>query len=415
MSAGRIRMLFIPNETYPTSRVDVALLFGQELHGRGHLIDFVMQAGSPGVEPTAKGWGGARVLLGPTDTRPGFIHELRRDLLSFRHDLRYLARLRPAEYDVVQVRDKFLIAAVAVVLARVRRVPFFYWLSFPKPEMQLLRAREGRSRYRLLLGLRARFFAWLLYRWILPRSDHVFVQSAVMKQNVCARGIDPDRVTPVPMGVDPADVEAARRLPQFKSDGAVRLAYLGTASADRHLEILVDMLAILRGGGMDAALTIIGDASEPRDRHALEERARQRGVAGHLLITGFLPRLQALELAAGADVCLSPIFPAPVFDVASPTKLVEYMALGVPIVANDHPEQRMVLHQSRAGVCAPWGARHFARGVRWIMRHCREERAAMGGRGREWVAAHRTYRRIADDIERIYLEKVRTYRLGVRQ
>jgi glycosyltransferase involved in cell wall biosynthesis len=415
MTADRIRMLFIPNETYPTSRVDVTLLFGRELHSRGHRIDFVMQAGTTDATLNAEGWEGSRVLLGPTDTRPGIVHEVRRDLLSFWHDLRYLARLRRSEYNAVQVRDKFLIAAVAVVFARVRRVPFFYWLSFPKPEMQLLRASQGRARYRLLLGLRARLFSWLLYRWILPRSDHVFVQSAVMKRNICARGIDPARVTPVPMGVDLADVDAARRLPRTRSGAAVRLAYLGTAAADRHLEILVDMLAILRNGGMDASLIIIGDATEARDRHALEEHARNRGVAGYLRITGFLPRLQALELAADADVCLSPIFPAPVFMVASPTKLVEYMALGVPVVANDHPEQRAVLQQSRAGVCVPWGARHFARAVRWIMKRSWEERAAMGTRGCEWVIAHRTYRRIADDIERIYLETVGHHQPGAQQ
>jgi hypothetical protein len=40
---------------------------------------------------------------------------------------------------------------------------------------------------------------------------------------------------------------------------------------------------------------------------------------------------------------------------ASPTKLVEYMALGKAVVANDHPDQRMVLEQSGAGICVTVG------------------------------------------------------------
>jgi glycosyltransferase involved in cell wall biosynthesis len=86
----------------------------------------------------------------------------------------------------------------------------------------------------------------------------------------------------------------------------------------------------------------------------------------------------------------------------SPTKLVEYLALGLPVVASEHPEQRLILHMSGAGVCAPWGARHFARAVRWLLRRSHEERTSMGARGRAWIETHRTYARIADTLEGKY-------------
>ncbi len=38
---------------------------------------------------------------------------------------------------------------------------------------------------------------------------------------------------------------------------------------------------------------------------------------------------------------------------ASPTKLVEYMAMGKAVVANDHPEQKRVIEESGAGYCVP--------------------------------------------------------------
>jgi len=82
------------------------------------------------------------------------------------------------------------------------------------------------------------------------------------------------------------------------------------------------------------------------------------------------------------------------------------MALGMPVVANDHPEQRAILRESRAGVCVPWAARHFARAVRWLASRGSEERAAMGARGRAWVENNRTYARIADGVERKCLEAI---------
>ncbi len=105
-------------------------------------------------------------------------------------------------------------------------------------------------------------------------------------------------------------------------------------------------------------------------------------------------------MLASADICLSPIHRSPILDVGSPTKLIEYLALGMPVVANDHPEQKVILQASRAGVCVPWGAQYFARAVRWLMRRSPAEREAMGSRGRAWVETNRTYALIAADVER---------------
>jgi len=401
-----MRMLFVANETFPTSRVDVEVLFGRELLGRGHQIDFVMQASEPGVLPQGS-WAGRQVWIGPTDNRDGFLHRLRRQWLGMKHDIRCLRRARRDRYDCIQVRDKFLAGAIGVTLARLRRIPFFFWLSFPTPESDVQRARERMARYPLLTLLRGWLSGLLLYRWILPLSDHVFVQSERMKRDVCARGIDPRKVTPVPMGVDMAELAVRRAMPRATAQSTIQLAYLGVVAAERRLDILIDTLAELRAAGVDASLLIIGDARTPQERAVLEERATRLGVRDRLEITGFLPRDQALERARSADIGISPIYRTPIFEVASPTKLVEYMALGLPVVANDQPDQRQVLSSSRAGVCTPWGARHFARGVRWLMARTPEEREEMGRRGRSWVEAHRSYRRVADDVEKVYVKATR--------
>jgi glycosyltransferase involved in cell wall biosynthesis len=177
-------------------------------------------------------------------------------------------------------------------------------------------------------------------------------------------------------------------------------------NAERRLEVLVDMLALLRSGGMNAKLLLVGHSENPRDRRLLEERAAQLNVTALVEFTGFLPHAEALRRVGEADIGISPIDRGPVFDVGSPTKMIEYMALGLPVVANDHPEQRFILSESRAGVCVPWGARHYARAVRWLMSRGPDERARMGARGRVWVEQNRTYARIADEVERTCLDVI---------
>jgi glycosyltransferase involved in cell wall biosynthesis len=297
------------------------------------------------------------------------------------------------------VSDKFLVASIAAVVARIRGLKFMYWLTFPYPEADLDDARSGAARYPLLTRFRGGTSKWLLYRWILPRSAHVFVQSARMKEDIRAHGIDPAKISPVLTGFDPNSILPAQPRTDSQGPPGVTLAYLGTLVAARHLEVLVDMLARLRSSGIPVRLLLVGHADRERDTLMLQRHAAELGVSEHMEITGFLPQREALARVRQADICLSPFYPSPVLLSTSPTKLVEYLALGCPVVANDHPEQRFILRESRAGVCVPWGARHFARAVRWLMARSHAERAAMGSRGRAWVEVNRTYARIADQME----------------
>ncbi len=406
MSDASVKMIIFCRESFPTTRVDVDILLGAELAGRlGHELDFVMQAGSTNIRPGPHQWHGRTVWVGPTDDGRGVIRRLRKYLSSVWHDLYVLSGIRRGRYQAIQVRDKFLTGVIAAMVARIRGLRFFYWLSFPIPESRMARAREGNARYPVLTYLRGSLSGHLLYRVILPLSDHVFVQSQQMKEDVCSHGISAGKVTPVPMGVALRDIGGFRSAagpPPDRPDGDIVLAYLGTLNPQRRLEILVDMLRMVRDRGVAARLVFIGGGDDPQDAERLLHRARELGVSEYVQVTGLLPRDEALRCVRAADVGLSPFFPTPILRSTSPTKLVEYLAVGLPVIANDHPEQRRVLRESRAGLCVPWDARHFARAAVWLARRSEAVRSRMGERGRDWVTENRAYPRIAEAVEQCY-------------
>lgn len=103
-----------------------------------------------------------------------------------------------------------------------------------------------------------------------------------------------------------------------------------------------------------------------------------------------------------ADVCVSPLYLSPIFEPASPTKLIEYMAMGKAVVANDHPEQRLVISESGAGICVPYQEEAFAAAIVDLLND--PTRAMeMGKKGRRYVEKHRTYKIITDIVENAYL------------
>ena len=79
------------------------------------------------------------------------------------------------------------------------------------------------------------------------------------------------------------------------------------------------------------------------------------------------------------------------------------MALRKAVVANDLPEQKLVIEQSGGGICVSYDEKEFARAIVYLIDHP-EEAVAMGQRGRAYVEKHRTYTEIAEKVNKKFKE-----------
>jgi glycosyltransferase involved in cell wall biosynthesis len=243
----------------------------------------------------------------------------------------------------------------------------------------------------------------LLYRVVLPRADHIFVQSRQMQLDIASHGIPMSQMTPVPMGVDtelaqPEEIVAAQ---DSRLAGKRIVAYLGTLDRVRQIEILFHMLAIVRQTIPDILLLLVGDTEDAAHRNWLKQEAERAGVSKHVLWTGWLPAAQAWGYVRRTELGLSPIPRGYLLDMGSPTKAVEYMALGVPVIANDNPDQAQVIAESGGGLCVPFQAEAFAQGVVRLLAEPQSMRQ-MGAQGRSYVADVRGYDSIATRVASAY-------------
>jgi glycosyltransferase involved in cell wall biosynthesis len=398
---GRFRLLVVSSDTYPPTRVDVTVLFVAELAGRGHHIDWILQSEAPCPHAYVTPWGGGQAWVGATDLGHSLFRRVKKHVLGIVNDLKIFSRLRLGRYDAIEVKDKFLSGIFAMVASRLYRTKFIYWLSYPYPEHYLLSARDGVARYPSLYVLRGWCFKWLLYRWLLPAADHVFVQSEEMRQDVAAKGIPLHKLTAIPMGVSVAmctakDLSRSRKILPAAVPCVI---YLGALNKVRRLDFLIRAFALVRTIAPSARLYIVGRGDDPSDEALLTKEAARLNLGSAVVFVGQLPQPEALQYAQEADICVSPLYPTPVLRVASPTKLVEYMALGKAVVANDHPEQKRVIDASGAGYCVPYDEQAFADAVVNLLQDPNGARA-MGQRGRQFVLEHRAYGVIADAVEK---------------
>ncbi|MGZ5054753.1 MAG: glycosyltransferase family 4 protein [Methylobacter sp.] len=397
-----LHLLYLTEEPWPTYRPDVVTLFGKYLPRHGITSDLVTnhdiaEAGKPEIS-----WGGGSTMLCKVPTNRAGQY-----LVKFWHNLRILSTIDVNKYDAIQVRDMSLTALAGLVVARLRGVQFFYWLSFPHSESQIDRARKRgikgglRFWFPLVQGI---FGKWLLYRVVFPSADHVFVQTREMQKVLAMQGISISLMTPVPMGVD---MDAVNREniqpandPRLKDKRVV--AYLGTLHSNRQIEVLFHMLALCKQAMPDILLVLVGDTSEAAHIDWLKQEASRLEVADDVLWTGWLPVSEAWSYMRAAEIGLSPIPRGYLLDMGSPTKAMEYMALGLPIVANDNPDQAQVIEESGAGICTSLDGEAFAQAVVGLL-NSPETMQQMGVRGREYAVSKRNYDSIAREVAADFL------------
>ncbi|MFZ5526158.1 MAG: glycosyltransferase [Pseudomonadota bacterium] len=392
-----MKIYYSINDPYPAYRVDLTELFGVELQRLGVETKWFMDAPlKKGVPPNE--FFGQQVVV-----PEGGAGLLRKGRYWF-FDISRIASLKRSDVDAIQCRDKYIGALAGLLKARALGIPFFYWCSYPFPEHKLALAEKATGGRKLLSLAQGWLGYWILYKIVMPNSTHVFVQSEQMKRDLTRIGVDPSKMTPVLMGVASGMLDWARR--NEVSVEPEKVVYLGTFASVRRLGTVIRAFSQVVKNIPKAKLFMVGDGDVPEERAELERLAKELDISESVVFTGFVPMEQAWLHAKSAAVCLSPFYPTPILASASPTKLVEYMALGRPIICNDHPEQSSVIQDSGAGICVQWNEKDFADAITWVLQN-RGEAERRANFGPDWVQNNRVYKKIAEQVYEIYKSKIK--------
>lgn len=398
-----MKYLFISKDKFPPFRVDVTELFGKEMVRHGHKIDFLLQSEVPCEKSYETHWADCRVFVGAMNHGHSILAKIHQYLLDIRNDAIAIDLLRREKYDFILVKDKFFACVMAIILSKIQNIPFIYWLSFPIPEGIIHRSRLPLTRYPFLKRLMGYACRFMLYKIIMPISDHVFVQSELMKKQIEARGIPKGKMTSVPMGVSDDLVKDWSMISSISLSDHPKIVYIGTLVAERKMDFVIRAFKKVLERNPKSKLYLVGSSENIKDIDMLKMEVLNAELSHAVVFTGFLPRIDALAYVQNADVCISPIYPTPILDVGSPTKIIEYMAMEKAVVANDHPEQECILKESAAGIIVPWEENAFAEAICYLLAHP-EDAQLMGRRGRQYVLKNRVYSRISDRVNRRFID-----------
>lgn len=244
---------------------------------------------------------------------------------------RDLLRSEAADHDLVLLHDPELL--IALRLAGVARVPPVVWDVHEDTAVALGDREWVPTPLRRLLAWAVR----RLERWA-ERNVHLILAEDGYRERF-------RRTHPVvrnhPWASQRPDPDVT-----VMPDDPPRIVYLGRISRGRGIDTV---LALGRALGERASVELVG----PVDR-AIEGELEAAAEEGTVVWRGFIPNDRLAEVLAGASVGLSLLSDDPNYRVSMPTKVVEYLAHGVPVVATPLPTVATLIEEEGGGLLVPF-------------------------------------------------------------
>src|SRR5688572_11684491 len=198
---------------------------------------------------------------------------------------------------------------------------------------ELYEAKFGRRDFfhRLLLKLE---------RWTFQNADISIATNESYKRIATGRGGMPaDRVFVVRSGPSLERLKVLPPEPRLKCGRRYLVGYVGVMGRQEGIDMLLAAVKHIVHdlGRRDVHFGLVGGGTSLEEMKAL---ARELGVADFVTFTGRVPDGELLAMLNTADVCVNPDIANDMNDRSTMNKIMEYMALGKPIVQFDLTEGR---------------------------------------------------------------------------
>ena len=153
-------------------------------------------------------------------------------------------------------------------------------------------------------------------------------------------GKDPRDVFVVRSGPDLTRIKRVPPNPALKKGRRYLVGYVGVMGKQEGIDLLLQavQLIVKHLGRTDIQFGLVGGGTE---LPAMRELAKKLDVAEYVTFTGRAPDAELLEMLNTADICVNPDRANDMNDRSTMNKIMEYMALGKPVVQFDLTEGRV--------------------------------------------------------------------------
>jgi len=233
--------------------------------------------------------------------------------------------------------SQIMLVITTVLVTLVYHYQIVYVNSFTAPELAgLLNKMITRKPYVLavhnpseLLSSHLPRFSLYVKKMILLNASHIIAVSKELVRLLLQYAFVPrDKVSNIPPGVDQELFEYPHgsNAPETRSESTAPLIITSRRLVkEKGIDVLLKAIKTLKDDGFFVRCLIIGTGPES---HSLAQLSKELGIKSQVTFTGLITDEELTKLISSADYCVIPSRRE-----GTPVALLEYMALGKPVVA----------------------------------------------------------------------------------
>ena len=232
-------------------------------------------------------------------------------------------------------------------------------------------------------------------------ADGVITVTELWRQTLIERGVPAEKITVVMNVPDATYFHRQAGTASAAGDDSFELIYHGTLTARYGVDLIIRALALIDDGAPAVRLTILGDGDYRQELLAmvadleLEEKVS--------FSDGFIGTAELPDLIRRADAGVVPNYDDIFTGALLPTKLLEYVTLGLPIIASRTLAVSTYFDDSMIEFFDPGDAADLARSIEQLSRsatRCQElvDNTEAFYRQHSWCEVARTYAGLVDEL-----------------
>lgn len=281
------------------------------------------------------------------------------------------------------------------LVARIRRIPYVTEVRdlWPASAVEL-----GVLRNPMLI----RTMSWM-ERQLYNHSQRIVVLTQGIRDDIVGRGWPFERVKVVTAGIDETmlfpDPAAGRALREALGlVGKQVVLYFGALGTANNIDVLLRCARRLQTR-QELVFVLVGDGMM---REEIQRTIATEGLR-NVLVLPAVPKVDARKYICAADLCVVTLQDIPLFRGAIPTKLLDYMACGRPVLCGVRGEALRILEEAGAG--KGFEPNDDAQLAQLIEALAPDEAAKieLGARGVPYIRAHFSAARAREQVESILI------------
>jgi glycosyltransferase involved in cell wall biosynthesis len=183
----------------------------------------------------------------------------------------------------------------------------------------------------------------ILERFLPLLADTVSVASQNLRDLAVRYGVKENDIYNAPVGADLEELDSNIKGDRIRKKYGIKcplVLYIGQLHGAQYTELFVRSVSIVLHKNPGVVFMITGEGSMEK---VLKELSVDLGIEDKIIFTGSVDHHEIPEYIAAADICVATFRDTNVTRSKSPLKIVEYMAMGKPVVASNVGEVRKMV------------------------------------------------------------------------